>query len=79
MTFARVLPHKPEWLFLDEATASLGPANEAAMYRLLAERLPNATIISVAHRESIAAFHDKTLDLGAARGFTPAKRGNKYH
>jgi putative ATP-binding cassette transporter len=68
LAFARLLLHKPEWLFLDEATASLDPANEAAMYHLLAERLPNATIISVAHRESVAAFHDKTLDLGAAAG-----------
>jgi putative ATP-binding cassette transporter len=66
LAFARVLLHKPEWLFLDEATASLDPANEATMYRLLGERLPNAAIISVAHRESVAAFHDKALDLGVA-------------
>ncbi|MDR2365408.1 MAG: ABC transporter ATP-binding protein/permease [Zoogloeaceae bacterium] len=66
LAFARVLLHKPEWLFLDESTASLDPANEAAIYRLLAERLPDAAIISVAHRESVAAFHDRALDLGAA-------------
>ncbi|MDR1935249.1 MAG: ABC transporter ATP-binding protein/permease [Candidatus Accumulibacter sp.] len=66
LAFARVLLHKPDWIFLDEATASLDPANEAAMYRLLAERLPNAAIISVAHRESVAAFHDKALDLSAS-------------
>jgi putative ATP-binding cassette transporter len=66
LAFARVLLHKPDWLFLDESTASLDPANEAAMYRLLAERLPDAAIISVAHRESVAAFHEKALDMGAA-------------
>jgi putative ATP-binding cassette transporter len=81
LAFARVLLHKPEWLFLDEATASLDPANEAAMYHLLAERLPNAAIISVAHRESVAAFHDKTLDLGMAgmsaqENFPPASFPN---
>lgn len=69
IALARVLLHKPDWLFLDEASASLDPANEAAMYRLLIERLPGAGIVSVAHRESLAAFHDKTLELvdGRAR------------
>ena len=66
LAFARVLLHKPDWLFLDESPASLDPANEAAMYRLLEERLPNAAILSVAHRESVAAFHDRALDLGVA-------------
>jgi putative ATP-binding cassette transporter len=37
------------------------------MYALLAKRLPHAGIVSVAHRESVAAFHDKTLDLGSQR------------
>jgi putative ATP-binding cassette transporter len=64
LAFARVLLHKPEWIFLDEATSSLDPANEAAMYRLLQERLPKAALISVAHRESVAAFHDRALDMG---------------
>jgi putative ATP-binding cassette transporter len=63
LAFARVLLHKPAWLFLDESTASLDPANEAAMYRLLAERLPNAAIVSVAHRESVSVFHDRMLDM----------------
>ncbi|MDR2624912.1 MAG: ATP-binding cassette domain-containing protein, partial [Zoogloeaceae bacterium] len=63
LAFARVLLHKPDWLFLDESTASLDPANEAAMYGLLRERLPNTTILSVAHRESVAAFHDQVLNL----------------
>ncbi|MDR2626140.1 MAG: ABC transporter ATP-binding protein/permease [Zoogloeaceae bacterium] len=65
LAFARVLLHKPDWIFLDESTASLDPANEAAMYGLFKERLPNAAIISVAHRESVAAFHDKVFELSA--------------
>ncbi|MDR0736986.1 MAG: ABC transporter ATP-binding protein/permease [Zoogloeaceae bacterium] len=66
LAFARVLLHKPDWLFLDESTASLDPANEAAMYRLLQERLPGTGIVSVAHRESVAAYHERALDLNAA-------------
>ncbi|MDR3300500.1 MAG: hypothetical protein LBU43_11040, partial [Candidatus Accumulibacter sp.] len=57
------LLHKPAWLFLDEASSSLDLANETAMYRLLLERLPETCIVSVAHRASLAAFHDKVLDL----------------
>ncbi|THF65402.1 ABC transporter ATP-binding protein/permease [Pseudothauera rhizosphaerae] len=63
LAFARVLLHKPDWLFLDEATASLDPRNEALLYRLLIERLPGLTVVSVAHRESLAAFHTRVLEL----------------
>ena len=38
------------YLFLDEATASLDEASEAALYRLLAEKLPATTIVSIGHR-----------------------------
>jgi putative ATP-binding cassette transporter len=71
LAFARVLLHKPDWIFLDEATSSLDPANEAAMYRLLQERLPKAALISVAHRESVAAHHDRALDMAEDRGQLP--------
>ena len=38
---ARALLQAPDYLFLDEATASLDEASEAALYKLLQERLPN--------------------------------------
>ena len=60
---ARVLLHKPDYLFLDEATSALDAANEARLYHLFTERLPKAAIVSVAHRESLAAFHEETLDV----------------
>jgi vitamin B12/bleomycin/antimicrobial peptide transport system ATP-binding/permease protein len=60
---ARVLLHKPDYLFLDEATSALDAANEASLYHLFTERLPKAAIVSVAHRESLAAFHEETLDV----------------
>ncbi|HEY1608293.1 MAG TPA: ATP-binding cassette domain-containing protein, partial [Paraburkholderia sp.] len=60
---ARVLLHKPDFLFLDEATSALDPDNEARLYRLFNERLPKAAIVSVAHRESLSAFHDETLEI----------------
>ncbi len=63
---ARVLLHKPDFVFLDEATSGLDPENESNIYRLLHERLPQTAIVSVAHRESIAGFHDHTLFIERA-------------
>jgi putative ATP-binding cassette transporter len=63
---ARVLLHKPDYLFLEEATSALDAANEARLYHLFTERLPKAAIVSVAHRESLAAFHEETLEVERA-------------
>jgi putative ATP-binding cassette transporter len=60
---ARALLHAPDFLFLDEATASLDEASEATVYRLLQERLPRTTIVSIGHRSTLAAFHRRRLTL----------------
>jgi putative ATP-binding cassette transporter len=60
---ARALLHQPDFLFLDEATASLDEPSEAALYRLLAERLVKTTIISIGHRSTLNAFHQRNLTL----------------
>jgi putative ATP-binding cassette transporter len=61
LAFARALLNKPDWLFLDEATASLPEEDQAALYRLLKEKLSATTLVSIGHRESLAAYHDKRL------------------
>jgi putative ATP-binding cassette transporter len=58
---ARALLYRPDFLFLDEATASLDEPSEAALYQLLAQRLPQATIVSIGHRATLAAFHRRRL------------------
>ena len=60
---ARALLQKPDFLFLDEATASLDEPAEAALYRLIQERLPDAAVISIGHRSTLAAFHRRRLAL----------------
>jgi vitamin B12/bleomycin/antimicrobial peptide transport system ATP-binding/permease protein len=60
---ARALLHEPQYLFLDEATASLDEASEARLYRLLEERLPATTVVSIGHRSTLEAFHQRNLEL----------------
>jgi putative ATP-binding cassette transporter len=61
LAIARALLQAPDFLFLDEATASLDEAAEAALYRLLHERLPSATIVSIGHRATLNAFHRRSI------------------
>jgi putative ATP-binding cassette transporter len=60
---ARALLHAPQYLFLDEATASLDEAAETALYRLLEEKLPATTIVSIGHRSTLEAFHQRNVVL----------------
>lgn len=60
---ARALLHVPDYLFLDEATASLDEPSEERLYRLLTEKLAQATIVSIGHRSTLDAFHTRKVAL----------------
>ncbi|KRR02686.1 ABC transporter ATP-binding protein/permease [Bradyrhizobium valentinum] len=59
----RALLHTPQYLFLDEATASLDEPSEAALYQLLEKKLPATTIVSIGHRSTLDAFHQRNIVL----------------
>ena len=62
LAFARALLNKPDWLFLDEATASLPDDTERELYALLRARLPQTTVVSIGHRQSLAQYHARRLE-----------------
>jgi putative ATP-binding cassette transporter len=68
IAFARALLVKPDWLFLDEASAALDEATESRLYQLLPERLPTTTVISIGHRPSLRAFHARHVEIRFADG-----------
>jgi putative ATP-binding cassette transporter len=68
LAFARALLQAPDFLFLDEATSALDEETEAAMYGLIRERLPDAALISIAHRSTVARWHDRHLRYDARPG-----------
>ncbi|MBX9750571.1 MAG: ABC transporter ATP-binding protein/permease [Roseococcus sp.] len=68
LAFARLLLHRPRWIFMDEATAALDEANQDAMMQLVLDELPEAALVSIGHRPGLAAFHTRTLTLVRAEG-----------
>ena len=61
LAFARLLLTRPRFAILDEATSALDSANEASLYRQLAEI--DTTLVSVGHRAAILQFHARVLEL----------------
>jgi putative ATP-binding cassette transporter len=68
--FARLLLGIPPLVLLDEATSALDLAGERHLYGLLLDA--GAALISVGHRPSLEAFHDRVLRLDGQGGWTLA-------
>jgi putative ATP-binding cassette transporter len=67
LAIARVLLKKPRWIFADEATSALDPAAEQTLYAKLVTEVQarQGTLLSIAHRPAVAAFHDRSWQLVA--------------
>jgi vitamin B12/bleomycin/antimicrobial peptide transport system ATP-binding/permease protein len=61
LAFGRVLANRPAIVFLDEATSATDSGLEHHLYGLLRTHLPQAILVSVGHRQTLAAFHDQAL------------------
>ena len=68
LAIARVLLQEPDYVFLDEATASLDEPAEAMLYHLLQERLKGTTIVSIGHRSTLGAFHRRRVEVTPSDG-----------
>ncbi|UZF92692.1 ABC transporter ATP-binding protein/permease [Bosea sp. NBC_00550] len=73
LAVARALLSKPDWLFLDEATASLDEKLEGEIYGTIDAELPEARIVSIGHRATLRAMHDAIviMEPNADGTFTP--------
>jgi putative ATP-binding cassette transporter len=68
LSIARALLLVPDWLLLDEATSSLDEAAEREIYRTLCKNLPQTAILSIGHRSTLRAFHDRILVVDPVAG-----------
>ena len=68
LAFARLLLHSPDIVVLDEATAALDEKSQGMMMEVLIHELPKVTIISVAHRAELEAFHSRKITLERRKG-----------
>jgi putative ATP-binding cassette transporter len=63
VAFARVILHKPRWVFMDEATSALDEDNQASMLALFEDELQGASVMSIGHRPGLEEFHTRTLHI----------------
>lgn len=61
--FARLLLHRPSWIFLDEATSALDELSQRRVMSIFDRELRGATLVSIGHRPGLEAFHSRTLHL----------------
>ena len=66
IAFVRILLAKPQVVLLDESTSALDEPTEAALYQLVKTRLPDSIMVSIGHRNTLAAFHNRCLQVGQA-------------
>ena len=68
LAVARALLAAPDWLFLDEATSALDEVSEGQIYRAIAHALPKTTVVSIGHRSTLGAFHQRRVTLNPRVG-----------
>lgn len=62
LSFARLMLHRPQWIFLDEATSACIESQCEVLYSILTEELANAAIIALA-RTPTNGLYSRSLQL----------------
>jgi putative ATP-binding cassette transporter len=65
LSFARILLHRPDWIFLAEATNALDAAAQCEMAELLMTELPSAAVVAVGRPELFDKFFQRVLHVEA--------------
>ncbi len=63
IAFARILLHRPKWVFMDEATSALDDENQAQMLSLFDNEVAGTSALSIGHRPGLEEFHTRTLHI----------------
>ena len=76
LAIARALLTRPDWLFLDEATASLDEKLENEIYALIRQELPQTSVVSIGHRSTLREMHDDlvVMETNGDGTFSPKAR-----
>jgi putative ATP-binding cassette transporter len=59
----RLLLQNPKWILLQESMDSLDSSCEMKMLRLIAQRLPNAAILTITNEPLAEGFHQRRIEL----------------
>ena len=65
LALGRAIVQQPDWLFLDEPTASLDPPARVALHGMLAAELPQTTLVTVTHDPAVARLHAREVGIAA--------------
>jgi putative ATP-binding cassette transporter len=57
----RTLLHQPKWIFIQEALDSMSPEEEIKTFNLLADELPESTILTISHQPATEFLHQRKI------------------
>lgn len=63
LNFARLIIARPDWIILDEPTASMDKALENKLFNILFKELPGSTIMTIGHAASLKDFHSRCIEV----------------
>lgn len=68
LALARAFIQKPQWLFMDESTSAMDEDSESMFYSILEKKLPETTVVSIGHRNTLSRFHRREFRLSGQSG-----------